>query len=65
MTIVDKTNKKAQIVDRAVPADHRFEIPQQRKIEKCQDLERKLQKLWNVKIFIVPIVSYWYTWKHS
>ena len=33
MIIVDKINKKAQIVDFAVPADHQIEISQQRKLK--------------------------------
>ena len=45
MIIIDETSKKAQIVDFAVPADHRIEISQQRNIENYQDLKRELQKL--------------------
>ena len=62
--IVDKTNRKVQILDLAVCADHRFEISQQTKTEKYQDVKRDLQKLWNVKVFIVLKVSYWCTWNH-
>ena len=40
----------------AVPADQRVEISQQTKTESYQDLKRELQKLWNVKTSIVPIV---------
>ena len=56
MIIIDKTSKKAQIVDFAVPADHQIEISHQRKIESYRDLKRELQKLWSLKISIVPIV---------
>ena len=56
MIIVDKTSKKAQIVDFAVPVDQSIEISQQRKIESYQDLNRELQKLRNLKISIVLIV---------
>ena len=56
MIIVEKANKKAQTADFAVPADHRIEISQHRKIENYQDLQRELQKLWNLKTSIVPIV---------
>ena len=62
--IVDKTNRKVQILDLTVCADHRFEISQQTKTEKYQDVKRDLQKLWNVKVFIVLKVSYWCTWNH-
>ena len=50
MIIIDKTSKKAQVIDFAVPADHRTEISQQRKIENYQDLKCELQKLRNLKI---------------
>ena len=39
-----------------VPADQRVEISQQTKTESYQDLKRELQKLWNLKTSIVPIV---------
>ena len=57
MITADKTHKKAQIVDFAVPADHQIGISQQRKIENYQDLKRELQKLWNLHC----INSYWCT----
>ena len=55
--IIDKTNRKTQIVDFAVSADHRLEISQQSKIENYQDLKCELQKLWNLNTYIVPIVN--------
>ena len=54
MITVEKNNKKTQIVDFAVPADHWIEIFQQRKIENHQDVKCELQNLWNVKI--VPLI---------
>ena len=36
--------------------DHRIQISQHRKIENYQDLKRELQKMWNLKTSIVPIV---------
>ena len=56
MIIINKTSKKAQSVDFAVPTDHRIEIFQQRKIENYQDLKPELQKFSNLKTSIVPIV---------
>ena len=56
MIIIDKTNKKTQIVDFAVPADHRIEVSSQRKIESYQNLKCEVQKLWNLKTSIVPVV---------
>ena len=56
MIIVGKTNKKAQVVDLAVPEDHRIKISQQSEIENYQDLKRELKMLWNLKISVVPKV---------
>ena len=56
MIIVGKTNKKAQIVDFAVPEDQRIKISQQSEIENYQDLKRELKMLRNLKIPVVPIV---------
>ena len=53
MIIVDKTNR---IVEFTVPADHRIEISQQRKIKNYPDLKRELQKMWNLKISIMSVV---------
>ena len=56
MIIIDKTSKKVQIVDFAVPVDQPIEISQKKKTESYQDLNRELQKLRNLKISIVLIV---------
>ena len=56
MMIIDKENKLCLIVDFAVPSDHRIEIKEREKIEKYQDLKREVQKLWNMKAKIIPIV---------
>ena len=55
--IADKSSKKAQIVDFSFPADHGIEVSQQMKIKNYQDLKCELlQKLWHLKISVVPIV---------
>ena len=56
MMIIDKEKKLCLIVDFAVPSDHRIEIKEREKIEKYQDLKREVQKLWNMKAKIIPIV---------
>ena len=45
-----------KIVDFAVPADHRIKLKECEKKDKYFHLARKLKKLWNVKVTIVPIV---------
>ena len=57
MIIADKSSKKAQIVDFSFPADHGIEVSQQMKIKNYRDLKCELlQKLWHLKISVVPIV---------
>ena len=43
-------------VDFAVPGESRIEEKEKDKIGKYQDLGRELQKIWNVKVKIIPLV---------
>ena len=56
MVVVDKKERSCKIIDFAVPGDSRIEEKEKDKIEKYQDLERELQKIWNVKVKIIPLV---------
>ena len=56
LIIINKEEKKCTIVDFAVPYDSRVETKQREKTEKYQDLRREIQKLWNMKTNIVPII---------
>ena len=56
LIIVDKERNTCQIVDFAIPGDHRVEMKEKEKREKCQDLARELQVLWNNKISVIPIL---------
>ena len=38
------------------PGDSRIEEKEKDKIEKYQELGRELQKIWNVKVKIIPLV---------
>ena len=55
LVAVDKKEKSCKIIDFAVPGDSRIE-KEKDKIEKYQDFRRELQKIWNVKVKIVPLV---------
>ena len=48
--------RSCKIIDFAVPADSRIEKKEKDKIEKYRDLGRELQKIWNVKVKIIPLV---------
>ena len=56
LVVVDKKERSCKIIDFAVPADSRIEEQEKDKIEKYQDLGRELQKIWNVKVKIMPLV---------
>ena len=54
LVVVDK-ERSCKIIDFAVPGD-RIEEKEKDKVEKYQDLGRELQKRWNVKVIIIPLV---------
>ena len=56
LIIINKKKRICTIVDFAVPADHRIKLKECEKKDKYLDLARKLKKLWNMKVTIVPIV---------
>ena len=56
MVVGDKKERSCKIIDFAVPGDSRIEEKEKDKIEKYQDLERELQKIWNVKGKSIPLV---------
>ena len=62
LVVVDK-ERSCKIIDFAVPGDSRIEedsrssrIEKKDNIEKYQDLGRELQKIWNIKVKIIPLV---------
>ena len=56
LILFDKKERICKITDFTVPGDSRIEEKQKDKIEKYQDLGRELQKIWNVKVKIIPLV---------
>ena len=56
MVVVDKKERSCKIIDFAVPGDSRIEEKEKDKIEQYQDLGRELQRIWNVKVNIIPLV---------
>ena len=56
LVVVDKKERSCKIIDFAVPGDSRIEEKEKDKIEKHQDLGRELQKIWNVKVKIIPLI---------
>ena len=56
LIVVDKKERSCKIIDFAVPGDNKIEEKEKDKIEKYQALGRELQKIWNVKVKIIPLV---------
>ena len=56
LVVVDKKRRTCKTTDFAVHTDSRIEEKEKEKIEKYQDLRRELQKIWNVKVKIIPLV---------
>ena len=56
LVVVDKKERSVKIIDFAVPGDSRIQEIEKDKIEKYQDLGRALQKIWNSKVKIIPLV---------
>ena len=56
LVVVDKKERSCKIIDFAIPGDSRIEKKEKNKREKYQDLGRELQKIWNVKVKIIPLV---------
>ena len=57
LVLVDKKEKICKIIDFEVPGASRIEEKEKDKIEKYQDLGRELQKIWKVKVKIIPLVG--------
>ena len=54
LVVVDK-DRTCKIIDFAVPGYSKIEEKEKKKIEKYQDLRRKLQKIWSVRKNIIPL----------
>ena len=56
LVVVDKKERSGKIIGFAVPGDNGIEEKEKDKIQKCQDLRRELQKIWNFKVKIIQLV---------
>ena len=54
--LINKEDNNCFIVDFAIPYDTRVEQKEKEKVEKYQDLKRELQKIWNIKMKVLPEV---------
>uniref|UniRef100_A0A3B3HW39 Reverse transcriptase domain-containing protein n=1 Tax=Oryzias latipes TaxID=8090 RepID=A0A3B3HW39_ORYLA len=56
IVVVDKEQRKAVVVDVAVPSDGNIRKKEHEKLEKYQGLREELEKAWKVKVTVVPVV---------
>ena len=56
LVVIDRKERSCKIIDFAVPGDSRIEEKEKDNIEKYQDLGRELQKIWNLKVKMIPLV---------
>ncbi|KAM9816571.1 carbohydrate sulfotransferase 6 isoform X4 [Syngnathus typhle] len=56
IVVVDKQQKKAVVVDIAIPSDGNIRKKELEKLEKYQGLKEELEKAWKVKASVVPVV---------
>ena len=62
IVIVNKREKTAIVIDVAISRDKRIVDKEKYKIEKCQNLKREIQRLWNLnRIDVIPAVL-WALW---
>ena len=56
LIIINKKKRTCKTVDFTVPADHRIKLKECEKKDKYLDLAWGVEKLWNMKVTIIPIV---------
>uniref|UniRef100_A0A087YQ23 Uncharacterized protein n=1 Tax=Poecilia formosa TaxID=48698 RepID=A0A087YQ23_POEFO len=56
IVVVDKQQRKAVVVDVAIPSDYNIRKKEHEKLEKYQGLREELEKAWKVKTTVVPVV---------
>ena len=54
--MVDKEQKRAVVIDVAIPVDANIRKKEHEKIEKYQGLKEQLERMWKVKASVVPVV---------
>ena len=52
-----KKKRTCRIVDFAFPVDNRIKLKESKKWDKYLDLDREMNKQWNIKVTVIPIVS--------
>ena len=56
LVVVDKKRRTSKIIEFSVSGDSKIKETEKENIEKYQGLRRELQKIWNVRVKIIPLV---------
>uniref|UniRef100_A0A669EZW7 Reverse transcriptase domain-containing protein n=1 Tax=Oreochromis niloticus TaxID=8128 RepID=A0A669EZW7_ORENI len=56
IVVVDKQKKTAVVIDVAVPNDSNIRKKEHEKLEKYQGLREELERMWRIKVTVVPVV---------
>ena len=54
--VKDHKEKTCLLIDMTVPSDRNLSLKEYEKVSKYKDLEIEIQKMWNLKVTIVPVV---------
>jgi len=56
IVVVNKLQKKAVVIDIAIPIDSNINKKENKKLEKYQGLKEEVEKMWELKAAVVPVV---------
>ena len=54
--MIDHKEKTCLLIDMTVPSDRNVSLKEYEKVSKYEDLEIELQKMWNLKTTVIPVV---------
>ena len=57
IVVINKEKRECKIIDIAVPGDQNIKVKKLENITKYQELRLQVQKLWDVKATVIPIVA--------
>ena len=57
LVCINKQKRECHNIKFAIPVDQNIVMKEWEKIDKYQDLRIELQKIWNVKVVVIPIVT--------
>jgi hypothetical protein len=55
--IRDNENRTCMLIDVAIPGDRNVIKKETEKILKCKDLTIEIQRMWNVKTNVIPVIT--------